>query len=160
MKKSSTIGEQIEKIDVLGQENEKKAAKWVMKEGDQERKIEDRKENEELDKLQTKKRKGQLFGYTDEIVAATTRRMFEFEIPKGFYWQVYKTKNGRGIEIRYMTPMGKVYARGMNVCFNPEYDVNWIIRTIHKALDEMEALDEMINPQDYASKREANKIIV
>jgi hypothetical protein len=79
--------------------------------------------------------------------------MREFDVPKDFYWGVYKTKNGRGIEIRYMRPDRRIFARGMDVSFSPNHDVNWIIRTLHKALDEMEAFDEQINPHIYAAKQ-------
>jgi hypothetical protein len=67
------LGEEMEKVDALGQENEKKGAKWVIEEGKQEQKAEDQKEAEELERLTAKEKKGQMFGYTDEIVAATLR---------------------------------------------------------------------------------------
>ncbi len=148
------LGEEAEKIDAMGQENERKAAKWVIEEGKQNQQVEDKIEAEEIEKLESKGKKGQLFGYADEIVQATIRRMREFDKPQGFDWGVYKTKNGRGIEIRYMRPDKRVFARGMDVSFSPNHDVNWIIRTIHKALDEMEAYDELLHPDQFAAKRD------
>lgn len=146
-KKISKSTEELEKIDAMGQESEKKGAKWVIEEGTNERKAEDAKEADELERLHSKRK--QPTGYAGEIVAAASRRLLEFDIPKGFDWGVYKTKQGRGIELRYMRPDRRIFARGMYVSYNPNVDINWIIRNLHNAVDEMEKYDRILHPQDY-----------
>lgn len=136
--------ETAEELEVLGQDNEVKAAKWVIEKGNKDRKKEDEKEAEVQWKLDDKKK--QVFTYTDLLLKELRQIMFDWEDqkPLGYKWAAVKDKKGLCLWIRDAT--GKYYAKGIKVSFLPKYDLNAISRMVARACDFMDSLEEKKNP--------------
>lgn len=123
-----------ERIDILGQEDDDKAVKWV-KENDKEVLAEVQKEEEILvDRLTSKKTET---SYKQILIAKYEVEMKTYEIPIGFKWAVMPSKEG--IIVFFKSNTGKVYARGTKVCMIPKYDLNAMDRLLVRAFDAMQA---------------------
>lgn len=136
-----------EKIDVLGQESEDKAVKWVKEAQNEEDKIQEQENNDSLNKLDLSRKS---LSYSDILVEEALSLMKGFDVPKGFYWGV--TKTNKGIAFWYKTPDGKTFAKGNTICLVPEIDMNGVVRKVFKMIDEMELIEK--------NKNEGDKIIL
>ena len=128
--------EEAHKIDVMGQENEKIAAKWVIEEGKEKEKEEKREEDEALTRLTDAKKK--ILSYKELLVRELQRGLYLWnsELPKGWIWQGGSTSKGIVLFIR--GPMGFTYARGMKVSTLPYYDLNGLRKLMGEGLDFIE----------------------
>lgn len=130
--KKKKLHELEEKIEYMGQESEDAAVKYVQ-EVNKEWEEEEKKEfDDSLNKLDMNRG----LTYSQILVEEAESFMSNFDIPKGFSWGVKKTKEG--IAFYFRNPKGQWYASGNTICLIPEYDMNGVVRKVHKMLDEME----------------------
>lgn len=154
MKKKRKPSDIIEELDAMGQENEHKAAKWVIEKGNEDRHVEDEKTAEETWKLHDNRQR--VWSYKDALLSAMKRRMIEFYnmLPENFAW--YPLKSDKGIVLWFRDPKGQWYARGMYISLEPKYDLNCVERLVNKALDEMDKIE-----QEYAKPQvKEDKLII
>jgi len=132
-KKSKKI---LEKLEATGQESEDRAVKDVLKVQKEEEENE-AKEKSITEEILEKKRKYASDGYVVEFIRECSRRMLLADVPKGFRWGI-KRMGKLEVAMFMERPNGKVYATGVKVSGEVKYDLNWIDRTIVKALDLMD----------------------
>lgn len=119
-KRKKKIAEELEKIDTLGQDSEKKAVKWI-KEVDKERiKEEKETESQEISSLTSKKK--QVVTYKEELARILYKRLVKNVWPKGYRFIVNVTP--KGLEVHIRNQKNKWYGKGISVTFMPEYDLN------------------------------------
>jgi hypothetical protein len=126
MKKSRSFkkGELEEQIDVLGQEDEAEAAKWVIKDLDA---VELKKKNEYDDTLQFFDDKKKTFRSYYEALANQVHILLEnfvdwHDLP--YLRSVAHSMRGVGVVVQ--DPEGKTFARGFKPMGEPKYDLHAI----------------------------------
>ena len=134
-----------EELDVLGQDDEKKGAKWVIEKGKETRHKEDEQKAQVEWKLNDQK--GRVFTYSDILLGELKRMMGEWDEyrPNGFQWLAIK--NSKGIVLWFRDKDGNWFAKGMKVSGIPKYDMNGIERLMHGALDSMDRFERNRIPQ-------------
>lgn len=127
--------EDAEKVSVLGQENEHKAAKWVKEVGKEDRKQEAQRVADTLTKLDDVK--GNIVTYKGKLMEEMRKEMGYWidDVPTGFHWASQSTD--KGIVLWIKNPQGEYFAKGISLSNNPEVDLNAIARIIVTALKEM-----------------------
>lgn len=143
-----TPNEIAEEIDVLGQENEIKAAKWIIEKGKEDEHQENEAEAEAKWKLHDTK--NQYSVYREKIYEEAKRLLQTFDIPVGFQFDV--ALNEKGLLFCYRDPYGKIHARGMKISTFISEDLQCVTRFIHDALDSMEHMEEEIREGRHKSK--------
>lgn len=130
----------IEEIETLGQEDEKKAVKWVQEQGKVGEEQVQEKKNKILDNLEKKKKT--VYSYKDALFVELYRQMVScYELlPMGFSW--IPKRSDKGLELWIRDPHNNFYAKGMYISNNPLYDLNCIERMIDQALVYMDKLEE------------------
>ncbi len=137
MKKKKAI-DKIEELDAMGQEDEIKAAKWVMEKG-----REDEKEEKETkaiaeevlqDARRTKER------YYQKLLEQAFRLIHTIELPTGYHVGAFYTKSG--LVVWVTTPKKQWFAKGMKVSGEVKYDMNGVDRLLIKACDFIDDLEE------------------
>lgn len=149
-KKKKTLADEMEEIDAMGQDDEVKAAKWVIEKGEEDRHEESEKSAEAEWKLHDKRRN--FFTYKDLLLAEFRRQMVDSYqlLPKGFAW--YPVGTTKGIVLWVKDLENRWYAKGITVSGIPKYDLNGVERLIDKALDFMEESE-----RKYVEAKEAKK---
>lgn len=115
-------GEFEEKIDAMGQENEEKAAKWVIEENDQ---IEKDKQKSLDDALHfyTDKRKT-VRGYGEALSRHLHYLLNHYVDWAGMKFKYESTYSSRGVGVIVQGPDGQTFARGFKPCGEPKYDIH------------------------------------
>lgn len=144
-------GKMAEELDVLGQDSEKGAVKWVQEKGKEEEKKVDRKKAELEWKLDESRK--QVLTYGDLLLRELRIIMEDWEDQKtvGYKWAAVKDKKGICLWIRDYT--GNYYAKGIQISYIPKYDMNAIERLVVKACDFMDSMEKKKNPIITASQR-------
>ena len=116
------IGAANEYLDLVGQENEEKAAKWVIETQDQAKKVEDDIKNDQLQQLtDARKRK---FEYLMAMVDISKQRFAMIDWPSGSKWEV-GIKDDDKLHLMFRVK-NKVYGRGIKCTGIQHYDLNAI----------------------------------
>lgn len=131
--KEKKIKELEEEIEVLGQDSEDKAVKWVQEVGKRDEQQANQEYSDSLNKLDLKKRS---LTYSQILVEEANLFLKGFDIPKGYTWGALKTREG--IVFWYRNPQGKYFAAGNTISLIPEYDMNGVVRKTYKMLDIIE----------------------
>lgn len=136
-------GELAEELDVLGQESDLKAAKWIKEKEKEVEKTAEEKNAVVEEKLANAENNYYL--YRDRMLNHAKEQFKGFDVPPGFYYGVYLTD--KGLVFWFRAPNGKSYAKGMKISTFVVEDMQGVIRLIHQALDHIEMIDEEIrNP--------------
>lgn len=127
------LGEQTEKIEAMGQENEHQAAKWVKEEGKRIRKEEQKKRDDVTEQLYDSRHHIQT--YKEKLLEEMRREMavWSEELPKGYGWFCQGTS--KGIALYYHDQSKQWYGKGLIIANDPKYDLNGIARLIVEAVD-------------------------
>lgn len=133
------VAEEVERIETLGQESEKKAVKWVKENTKEIQAKEKEKEAGELSRLDSKKKN--IVSYKEELAKIIYDRLAKNLWPKGYKYLVNTSPKGIGIFIK--NAQGKEYGRGMLVTFMPEYDLNAAVVLIIQADNTMAISDNL-----------------
>lgn len=138
-KRKKKIAEEVERLETLGQESEKKAVKWVKENTKEEKKKEKEIEATDLTRLYSKKR---LFlTYKEELAKILYERLRKNIWPKGYHYVV--TTSPKGIAVFIKNPQNKWYSRGISLSYIPEYDLNAAVVLVIQA-DNTLAVSEKI----------------
>ena len=115
------IAEEEERLDVIGQESDKRAIKWVQEEA----KVAKTKGRKQIgldqEKLDTS-RKGSYLNYKKAFGKLIYDKFAKLSWPKGFRYGIYITK--KGIECHIYDPFKRKFARGITPTYDPKYDLN------------------------------------
>lgn len=159
-KQEKTSAEQNEEIEVLGQESDTKAVKWVQEVEKRNQKKEDEHRAVEEETLHSSRSK--LYTYPKAILGTCRRRMIEFDefVPHGFMWiaQLAKKEKSECLEIWIRDPKDRFYCKAMQISRLPKYDLNWIDNAINKGLDSMDAINQELEEEKTNAKKVELKI--
>ena len=131
------MDQEAEELDVLGQENDKSAAKWVIEKGKEHVHEVDEKRAETRWKLEDAKLK--VWTYNEQLLNEAVRMILLSDVPAGYRYAAKLTKKGMEFWIRDVE--GNWYAQGMTISGLPKYDLNGLDRNIEKGLDFIDKLE-------------------
>lgn len=138
------VGEQLEKIDVMGQESEKAAVKWVQEEGENVKKKDMKFEADEMQSLsELSKRR---FADYKERLGKTVQSVIinALDLPVG--WQAHPFQDDKGVGIILWDKLNnKNYVRAFKPCNIPKFDLNAVSKI---CLQAQEFLDHQANLQN------------
>ena len=120
-RRRTKIEEAKERLDVLGQESDKKAVKWVTEVGKAANKSTRVQIGVDLEHLDTSS-KGSYKKYKSALGKILYNKFAKLRWPKGFRYGIYVTP--KGIECHIYDPFKRKFARGLQVTHNPKYDLN------------------------------------
>lgn len=127
-----------EELDATGQEDDKKAVKWVKEVEDKEQKDAKKQEDDEMEQLLTKQR-GTKNPYYEALYQMAKKRLSEYDIPSNYRVDVVLKPEGK-IIFGLQRVGFRWYAKGMTICGEPKYDINCVDRM---AIQTMVAIDEL-----------------
>ena len=131
--------EETEKIDALGQESETKAVKWVIEEGERERK--EQAEEEAVARWKLEDVKKTVWTYKDSLLKEANRQIPSYELPSGFLIKASSGKQGLLFFVRDLK--GNWYVKGMKISNIPMYDLQGIQRMVDKCLNVIDKLEDI-----------------
>jgi len=119
-RRKKQIAEEEERLDVIGQESDKKAIKWAREDVKEKETKKQSIENTELNLLdKARKRKT---AYTKTLADILFKRLSKNTYPQGYYFKVLISP--QGLEVRLKDKQNNWFGRGFNVIGIPEYDLN------------------------------------
>lgn len=124
-----------QELDTLGQDSEEKAAKAVIEKGQEEEKIEAKKEADSLEKITDARRNDN--DYTQALLREAKILALGYDLPKGFLWSLKVTSKGLALFIK--APNGKMFAHGMKIIYEPYHDMKGSHALLIKGLDFMDS---------------------
>jgi len=132
------LDEETEKIEVMGQESETKAVKWVQEvQKEEDKKLDDAQATaREILENSRKKR----FIYHEALLKELQRQQRDNPIPPNFIWGA--TMNEQGIILWFKDPDGNAAQVAMKPSGEPLYDLNWIERRVHDTLVIMDKIEK------------------
>lgn len=125
-------------LDATGQEDDKKAVKWVKEVEEQEQKDAKKRDADEMEALLDKQR-GTKNPYYEALYNLAKRRLAAYDIPKNYRIDVLLKPEGK-IIFGLQRVGFRWYAKGMTICGEPKYDINCVDRL---AIQTMVAIDEL-----------------
>lgn len=119
-KKKRLLAEEGEKLSVLGQESESKAAPYIKEEVARVAKEEKKKEADRLTILTDLKKKNDL--YKKHVLFYLHNMLTDIQWPRKYQWGVWF--DGKGVRLKIIAPDKKVYQRAFKLSLMPKYDLN------------------------------------
>lgn len=113
------IGEEMEKLDAMGQENEHAAAHWVKEEAKKNEKDDLEKRAKEMQILDEQKKNRTI--YRQRLLSYFHDAVAEIQFPVTYQWGVWF--DGKGICIAIRDRLGGFHKRAFSVSFDPKYDL-------------------------------------
>ena len=143
-------GLELEELEALGHDSERKGAKAVIEKYNEEEKKEYNKEQEIKSVLQKKRHLPRFNVYKQHLATELSHLIEEEELPREFYWRVRATPKGIVVEI--WKGDGSFYRRRATyVCGEIQYDFNAIERFALWVGDEVYAFLEAQNSENKLS---------
>lgn len=130
-----------EEIDVLGQENEEEASKWVIETLDG---VEAGKKQEYDDALQAFSDKNKKFRTYYEALARQLDYLLKYKVDwLGHKFEYQATFNkARGVGVMVKDPLGRIFARGFKPSGEPKYDLHALKVLIYQTENVIEEYEE------------------
>ncbi len=119
-----------EELDATGQENETKAAKWVI-EKENAREKEDKEVFEAEKEILGKKKKFKFMDYKRTLAQMTARALEETPLPEG--WRSHVAITDKGIVTMIWAPDGRNFVRAFSPVNVPRYDTVAIEKVLESA---------------------------
>ena len=119
-KKKKLLGEHEKKIEILGQESESKAKKYVIEEAKEADKQEQKKKDEGMNVLDNYR--NQVQSYKFYLCKFLHDLIIEVRFPITYRWGVWF--DGKGIRVAVVDKKGKKYKRAFRISYEPQYDIN------------------------------------
>lgn len=143
LRKKMVAGEE-EKLDVLGQESEKKAKKWIIEEGKKTEKKEKEIEDAWQDVLHASRKKKNT--YYKKLMFRLYSMIEEIEWPKVYEYGVWF--DGKGILLAVKDKFGKLWKKAFIPSFDPKFDLNACFRFAVWAEDVLDMVEgRLVTPQ-------------
>lgn len=135
-----------EHLEAMGQESDKKAAKWVKEVGKEKVKEEEKAQDDAMEKLDDAKNSMGL--YKERLLEEMKREMeiWRDDMPPGFNWLAQYTS--KGLVLYFRNPQHEYFARGLTISGEPKYDINGVARLIVTAMQEIQKQIPEEIPQD------------
>ena len=115
--------EEVEKIEAMGQDSDKKAAGEVIKEYNRREKEDEEDEAQKLEVLTKKRRGPRIFSYKEELAINLANFLKEESLPKGWWFEVNILDKGIGLRVgNYNTESQQT--RKFKISGDPMYDLN------------------------------------
>lgn len=143
-KRKLKIGEELEQLAAVGQENDKKAVKWVKERRRNDIKKDKASEANDLEILSSKRKT--IISYKEELARIVYQRLLKNNWPQGYKFVVNVTP--RGIEIHIRTPQNKWFGKGIALTHDPEIDLNAAIILIIQADNTMAIQEKLAREVD------------
>jgi hypothetical protein len=121
MKETKKRGKVREYLDLVSQEDEEKAAKWVIEVEDKNVKQNKKLHDEALTLLSDERKRK--FEYLKAMVDLFIKRIKLIDWPKKWTWKV-GIKDDDKLHLLFKDPKGRVYGRGIKVTGMQIYDLN------------------------------------
>jgi len=118
-KKKRQIAEAEERLDVLGQESDKKAKKWIIEDQKEKEKVEKKKEERKLDILDETKKN--VHSYKFYLCKFLHDLVVEIRLPETYSWGVWF--DGKGIRVAVVDKFKKRKDRAFRITYEPKYDL-------------------------------------
>jgi hypothetical protein len=118
------IHEEVEKLEVLGQESEKKAKKWIIEEGKKSEKRGKEAEAAAMDILWS--HKSERYAYKRMLLNKLYSMIAEIDWPYTYEYGVWF--DGKGIVVAIKDRYGKLHKRAFIPSHEPKYDLNACFR--------------------------------
>ncbi len=135
MKKKVKSADLNEELDATGQENEEKAAKWVIEKEDRLEKEAKESEDAEKDILE-KKRKFKFMDYKRTLAQLAARSFEDSPLPRG--WRNHVAITDKGIVVYIVSPDHRPYLRAFTPVNDPKYDTVAVEKVIESAWVQVE----------------------
>lgn len=135
-KQAELLGEE---LDAMGQEDDVKAAKWIIEKGKEEARQTQEKEHKAEAQLAQKARYTKN-PYYESILRYTNKQIAEYiqDVPQGYMITANPKENT--IIVGICRVGYRWYAKGMTICGDPHYDMNCIQRLVVQAMISLEEL--------------------
>lgn len=115
--------EEAEKIDAMGQDSDKKAAKAVIEVYDEQEKEEKEELVRKLEVLADKRKLVKAFSYMEQLAINLANQLKEEGFPRGYHWKVEILDNPRAIQLHIFSADRKFSRiRKFKVTAEPKYD--------------------------------------
>lgn len=137
-KAKKKLGEQIEIIETLGQDSEKKGAKAALEIQKKEYEEKERKDILTVEKLDSAYKRPSKETYYKSLLDECNLRMTEYRLPIGFKWIAKVSQEGLAIYLG--TPLGQ-YGGGVKIVEDPFKDAKGMVGLINQALMDVEAIE-------------------
>ena len=108
-----------EKIDLLGQESDKKAKPLIIEEQKEQEKKQKQEEAEKMEKLTDARKK--LKKYIETVMTFLHGQITNVKMPLTYKWGVWY--DGKGVRVAIRDKKNKLYQRAFKVTFDPKYDL-------------------------------------
>jgi ribosomal protein S20 len=129
--RKKTKEEAIEKLEALGQESDKKAAKWVIEEGKAYEKKSKEKETRILTQLNDARHT--VYSYKETLLRLLHEGILSINMPKTYQWGVWF--DGKGIVLSIKDKYGVIHKRAFVPVHDPKYDFHMVDRYVIWAED-------------------------
>ena len=116
------LEEEQEKIDVLGQESDSKAKKWIEEDVKEQQKKQQKKDDTIMEMLDDKKNKKKVSTYKQILMQLLHDEVFKIGLPHGYEWGVWF--DGKGIILAIRDEKGNSHSRAFKITNDPKYDLH------------------------------------
>ncbi len=113
-----------EKLDVLGQESEHKAVKWIKEESKEKEKKDKKIETDRLTILDDAKNRNKI--YRQYLCQLLHDMVLSIKMTTLYQWGVWF--DGKGIRLAIQDKYNKLHVRAFIISYSPEHDLNVIAR--------------------------------
>lgn len=143
-----------EKLEAMGQEDEEKAAKWVIEENQN---IELKREKDYNDTLTFFDKKRKKFSTYYEAIANLLNNLLDHYVDwiPGFHHET-TVNQARGVGVILKTPDNQLYARGFKPCGEPKYDLHAIKVLIWQTENVIDEYQRQTGGQDLGESEDLN----
>jgi hypothetical protein len=112
------VAEEEERLDILGQSSDRKAAKWIIEDAKEKEKDAQSERADSLTKLQDKRK--QVKGYKEILMTNLYQMVDEIRWPKEYEYGVWY--DGKGVILAIKDKRRKLHKRAFKPCFIPKID--------------------------------------
>ncbi len=139
-----------EELDAMGQESETEAVKWV-------KEVENRHQQENSYKTLTleedleRKKRYKKNPYYQSLYNLAVEELKQYDFPKGYNTDIVLKENGGQLIFGLQKVGFRWYAKGMQICGEPKYDINCVQRMV---VQMMLSLDELYEQHERHQTKE------
>jgi len=133
------MGEEIEELEATGQEDERKASKWVKEKGEENKKELDKVQEDRLGVLD-KQTSYKFEDYKRILAKYIHQELLSTDIPQGYLLRPFVTEEGVGLAMQ--TPDKRKFVRAFAPVNKPKFDMNAVELLVIAAENKIIALEE------------------
>lgn len=153
-KKEELIHQEAEEIELMGQENDRKASKFVIEKFDEQEKQEKEEQGKKLEELSKKRNAPKIFIYIEQLAIYLREELREEKFPEGWHWKISLDRISHGISLTIFDEKKFKKTRKFRIIGDPKYDLHactifayWAGDEVLKEIDKREGKSDLILPQ-------------